>query len=214
MTFSPLHFTVMGGWLGFFFFFFVLYCFCFYEIVFFSVCVFLNSVCFPVICVLFSLLLHVPDAFPPAGRKPRPGESWCPVCGVTLRPGELEAHLTHELDKLARLPQTRPLSQRTPTPTTSTPTSSSSTPTPSSSSVVTSVATASPLSPHLPIHARGRDPGWDVSIARRSFDCTLTCAPAQIRTRSHRHTCSTHTPCTPTRATHPHTHVHIMALTS
>ncbi|XP_069976456.1 E3 ubiquitin-protein ligase RNF220-like [Penaeus vannamei] len=63
-------------------------------------------------------------------RKPRPGESWCPVCGVTLRPGELEAHLTHELDKLARLPQTRPLSQRTPTPTTS----AVHTPSPSSSS--------------------------------------------------------------------------------
>ncbi|XP_042869998.1 E3 ubiquitin-protein ligase RNF220-like [Penaeus japonicus] len=65
------------------------------------------------------------------GRKPRPGESWCPVCGVTLRPGELEAHLTHELDKLARLPQTRPLSQRTPTPTTS---SAIVAPSPSSSS--------------------------------------------------------------------------------
>ncbi|XP_063598924.1 E3 ubiquitin-protein ligase RNF220-like [Penaeus indicus] len=64
------------------------------------------------------------------GRKPRPGESWCPVCGVTLRPGELEAHLTHELDKLARLPQTRPLSQRTPTPTAS----AVPTPSPSSSS--------------------------------------------------------------------------------
>nr|XP_027229264.1 LOW QUALITY PROTEIN: E3 ubiquitin-protein ligase RNF220-like [Penaeus vannamei] len=62
------------------------------------------------------LTLAILDA--ECGRKPRPGESWCPVCGVTLRPGELEAHLTHELDKLARLPQTRPLSQRTPTPTT------------------------------------------------------------------------------------------------
>ncbi|KAG7173315.1 E3 ubiquitin-protein ligase RNF220-like [Homarus americanus] len=95
------------------------------------------------------------------GRKPRPGESWCPVCGVTLRPGELETHLTHELDKLVRLPQSRPLSQRTPTPTTSTPTTST-TPTPSSSSAVTSVAASvtSPLSPH-PVHARARDPGWD-----------------------------------------------------
>ncbi|KAK8374079.1 hypothetical protein O3P69_011756, partial [Scylla paramamosain] len=54
-------------------------------------------------------------------RKARPGESWCPVCGVTLRAGELEAHLTHELDKLARLPHARPPSQRTPTPTTAQP---------------------------------------------------------------------------------------------
>lgn len=92
----------------------------------------------------------------PKGRKPRPGESWCPVCGVTLRTGEVDAHLTHELDKLIRLPQTRPLSQRTPTPTTSTPITSSST------TSVTSVAASvsSPLSPH-PGHARARDPGWD-----------------------------------------------------
>ncbi|XP_045131623.1 E3 ubiquitin-protein ligase RNF220-like [Portunus trituberculatus] len=48
-------------------------------------------------------------------RKARPGESWCPVCGVTLRAGELDAHLTHELDKLARLPHARPPSHRTPT---------------------------------------------------------------------------------------------------
>lgn len=95
----------------------------------------------------------------PKGRKPRPGESWCPVCGVTLRPGELESHFSLELEKLARLPQSRPLSQRTPTPTTST-TPTTTTPTPSSSTV-TSVAASSPLSPHLPHHARVRDPGWD-----------------------------------------------------
>ncbi|KAK3850337.1 hypothetical protein Pcinc_042956 [Petrolisthes cinctipes] len=93
------------------------------------------------------------------GRKPRPGESWCPVCGVTLRAGELEPHLSHELDKLARLPQTRPLGQRTPTPTTANPTSTTPTPT---TSVVATVS--SPLSPHLPLHARARDPGWDSPI--------------------------------------------------
>lgn len=98
------------------------------------------------------------------GRKPRPGESWCPVCGVTLRAGELESHLTHELDKLARLPQTRPLAQRTPTPTTANPTSTTPTPT---TSVVATVS--SPLSPHLPIHARARDPGWDVSTVHPHF---------------------------------------------
>ncbi|KAK4298902.1 hypothetical protein Pmani_028787 [Petrolisthes manimaculis] len=53
-----------------------------------------------------------------------------------MRAGELESHLTHELDKLYRLPQTRPLAQRinnttnntNATPTT--PTTPSSTPTP------------------------------------------------------------------------------------
>ncbi|XP_042213933.1 E3 ubiquitin-protein ligase RNF220-like [Homarus americanus] len=54
------------------------------------------------------------------GRKPRLGESWCPVCGLTLRPGELETHFTQEVDKLVRLPQSRRPSQRPPTPSPST----------------------------------------------------------------------------------------------
>ncbi|XP_069186703.1 E3 ubiquitin-protein ligase RNF220 isoform X2 [Procambarus clarkii] len=84
-------------------------------------------------------------------RKPRPGESWCPVCGVTLRPGEMDAHLTHELDKLVRLPQTRPLSQRTPTPTTSTPT-------PSTSSE--SNATTKAFKSRYPVSGRNDDKSW------------------------------------------------------
>ncbi|XP_050739370.1 E3 ubiquitin-protein ligase Rnf220-like isoform X2 [Eriocheir sinensis] len=99
----------------------------------------------------------------PKGRKPRPGESWCPVCGVTLRPGELEAHLTHELDKLARLPHARPPSQRAtpPAPNAAAPPPGTPAGTPNTPS--SSGAVSSPLSPHLPHHARphARDPGWD-----------------------------------------------------
>ncbi|CAL4067533.1 unnamed protein product [Meganyctiphanes norvegica] len=98
------------------------------------------------------------------GRKARPGESLCPVCGVSLRNGDLEPHLTQELEKLARLPQLRPITQR------GAPTTSTSASTASSSSVVTSSQAPSvviggplgpPLSPHLPPLARTRDPGWD-----------------------------------------------------
>ncbi|XP_066980293.1 E3 ubiquitin-protein ligase RNF220-like [Macrobrachium rosenbergii] len=43
-----------------------------------------------------------------------PRESECPVCGITLRAGKVDAHLQLEISKLVRLPQSRPLSQRTP----------------------------------------------------------------------------------------------------
>ncbi|XP_076062316.1 E3 ubiquitin-protein ligase Rnf220-like [Oratosquilla oratoria] len=94
-------------------------------------------------------------------KKNRVGDSCCPVCGISLRPGEVEAHLSVELDKLARLPTARPQVQRTPTPT------------PSSSGVIIAAASSSstsacppsihmsPLSPHLPLSAKIRDPGWD-----------------------------------------------------
>ncbi|KAK3850335.1 hypothetical protein Pcinc_042954, partial [Petrolisthes cinctipes] len=77
-------------------------------------------------------------------RKPRPGESRCPVCGVTMRSGEQESHLTHELDKLARLPQTRPLAQRTTNTTYTTPANATTPTTPSS--------TPTPLAPPTPSH--------------------------------------------------------------
>lgn len=42
----------------------------------------------------------------------------CPVCSCTLRPGELHAHLTVELDRLARLTSS-PAKRRSGTPSTS-----------------------------------------------------------------------------------------------
>lgn len=94
-------------------------------------------------------------------RKSRPGDSGCPVCGLTIRAGEMDAHLTQELDKLSRLPQSRPLSQRAPTASPA-PASSSSTPSSSSSSSSSEGAAATTLTrARQPVGSQGRGTGWE-----------------------------------------------------
>lgn len=87
------------------------------------------------------------------GRKRRRKikvDDTCPVCGITIREGELECHLKNELDRLNKLPQLRPLSQR----------SSIS----HGDGDFPSTSSSSPQNPHLLSKVRNirkKDPGWD-----------------------------------------------------
>lgn len=51
------------------------------------------------------------------GKKKFPSDpSCCPVCGVTVRPQELEQHFAQELDRLYKVSTSRPRSSRSTLP--------------------------------------------------------------------------------------------------
>ncbi|CAL4145234.1 unnamed protein product, partial [Meganyctiphanes norvegica] len=78
--------------------------------------------------------------------KTRTDDTSCPVCGITIREGEMQSHLRNELERLTKLPQLRPLSQRSII---------------LSDGDIPSTSKSPPQNPHLITNARAKDPGWD-----------------------------------------------------
>jgi len=80
-------------------------------------------------------------------RRTRVEDTSCPVCGITIREGEIESHLRNELERLTKLPQLRPLSQRSSIK--------------HSDGEFPSTSRSPPQIPHLLPNARVKDPGWE-----------------------------------------------------